>query len=101
NDSAPLFSSLEAEAGASIRLIWTPTVANFFGRVSASYLDDLVREMLDRDETDTQLRVFRSLKKGAKAAELENLFSDPETQAHWKVTPAQKARLDAWLPDCA
>lgn len=99
-DSAPLFNSLEAEAGASIRSIWTPTVANFFGRVSAAYLDGLVAELLDRDETDTQFRVFRSLKKGAKAAELENLFSDPETQARWKVTPAQKARLDAWVPDC-
>ncbi|MCP4619537.1 MAG: hypothetical protein GY844_24235, partial [Bradyrhizobium sp.] len=39
--SAEFFGLIEADAGAGIRKVWTPTAENFFSRVSADYLDTL------------------------------------------------------------
>ncbi|MDH2329215.1 ParB/RepB/Spo0J family partition protein [Cereibacter sp. SYSU M97828] len=98
-DAGPMFDLLANEAGASMRSIWTPTAANFFGRVSGAFLDALLQDLLGLEENDTAFRGFKSQKKAAKAAEMENLFSDAETQAQWNVTPEQKAKIDAWTPD--
>ena len=40
-DRDPIFAKVEAETKANIRQVWTPTAENFFGRVSADYLDAL------------------------------------------------------------
>nr|WP_010400632.1 hypothetical protein [Paracoccus sp. TRP] len=42
---------------------------------------------------------FAKLKKGEKAAKLEALFSDDDARKAHRVTEAQAARIDAWLPE--
>ncbi|WP_435170314.1 ParB/RepB/Spo0J family partition protein [Falsirhodobacter sp. 1013] len=99
-DATPLFERLEDEAGASIRAVWTPTAANFFGRVSGGTLDDLFKDLLEQDDESPAFKSFRSLKKGAKAEAMEAIFADPKG-SEWPVTDAQAAKIAEWVPDCA
>lgn len=99
-DSASLFDRLEDESGASIRAVWTPTAANFFGRVSGATLDGLFKDLLEPDDEGPAFKSFRSLKKGAKAEAMEAIFADPKG-CEWPVTDAQAARIAEWEPDCA
>ena len=94
------FALIEADSGASIRRVWTPTAENFFNRVSGGYLDDLFSDLLDLSGTDLRLKGFRAKKKADKAASMERLFSDAEYQAVQGVMADQKARIDAWVPEC-
>lgn len=97
----PAFFNLIAdEAGADIRKHWTPTAENFFGRVSAPYLVDLMCEFLDCDARDDRVSAFAKLKKAEKAEKMTKLVSDPTTQKLMGLTPKQKAKLDKWVPDC-
>ena len=95
-----MFALIEADSGASIRKVWTPTAENFFNRVSGGYLDDLLADLLDLKGTDMRLKGFRSKKKAEKVEAMENLFMDAKYQAGMGVTSEQKARIDAWVPDC-
>ena len=88
------------EAGADIRKHWTPTAENFFSRVSAGHLVDLLCEFLDCDARDERVAGFARLKKAEKAEKMERLVSDPTTQKLMGLTPDQKAKLDKWVPDC-
>ncbi len=97
----PAFFNLIAdEAGADIRKHWTPTAENFFARVSATYLIDLMCDFLDCDARDDRVAGFAKLKKAEKAEKMEMLVSDPTTQKLMGLTPDQKAKLDKWVPDC-
>lgn len=98
--SGDFFALIEADSGASIRKVWTPTAENFFNRVSGGYLDDLFSDLLDLSGTDLRLKGFRAKKKAEKAASMERLFREAEYQAVQGVTADQKARIDAWVPDC-
>lgn len=98
--SGDFFTLIEADSGASIRKVWTPTAENFFNRVSGGYLDDLFSDLLDLSGTDLRLKGFRAKKKAEKAASMERLFCEAEYQAVHGVTADQKARIDAWVPDC-
>jgi ParB family chromosome partitioning protein len=99
--AAALFEEIERESGANVRAVWRPTAANFFGRVSAAYLDDLLKNLLGLEPSNPGVKAFRGMRKADKAHAMERLFSDPEYQAVWGVTPETKARIDAWVPDCA
>lgn len=95
------FMSIVGEkAGADMREIWTPTAANCFKRHKAWQLDELFLKLLDRDETDEQYKAFVKLRKGPKDEKMHQLFHDADVQAVYKVTPEQKARIDAWVPEC-
>lgn len=97
----PAFFNLIAdEAGADIRKHWKPTAENFFARVSAPYLIDLMCEFLDCDARDDRVAAFAKLKKSEKAEKMEKLVSDPTTQKLMGLTPEQKLKLDKWVPDC-
>lgn len=97
----PAFFNLIAdEAGADIRKHWTPTAENFFSRVSAPYLIDLMCEFLDCDARDDRVVTFAKLKKAEKSEKMEKLVSDPTTQKLMGLTPEQKDKLDKWVPDC-
>ncbi|WGI21810.1 ParB/RepB/Spo0J family partition protein [Amylibacter sp. IMCC11727] len=93
-------NGVRAKVGASTRSVWTPTAENFFGRVSAPYLVALYQDLLDLNASDPEAVKFAALKKGEKAAHMEDLFAKADTQAALKVTGTQKARIDAWVPDC-
>ena len=97
---AEFFGLIAEEAGADIRRHWTPTAENFFSRVSAGQLTDLLREFLDCQPQDERVAAFAKLKKAEKAEKMEKLLSDPTTQKLMKLTPEQKAKLDTWVPDC-
>lgn len=95
----PIFDAVEAEVKANIRHVWRPTVANFFGRVNGTYLENLLADLTGCDRSSPEFKAFAGGKKKEKAATLERLFSDPETQALWKIDADKKARIDAWAPE--
>ena len=97
---ADFFGLIAEEAGADIRKRWTPTAENFFSRVSAGHLVDLLCDFLDCDARDERVAGFAKLKKAEKAEKMEKLVSDPTTQKLMGLTPDQKADLDRWVPDC-
>lgn len=94
------FALVADEAGAEIRKHWTPTAENFFSRVSAGHLSDLLCAYLDCDARDERVVAFAKLKKAEKAAKMEALMKDPTTQKLMGLTSEQKAALDRWLPEC-
>ena len=100
SDRDPIFAKVEAEAKAHIRQVWTPTAENFFGRVSADYLDALHLDLTGCDPQCNGFKAFKSQKKGEKAAGMERLFTDAAYQSAWKIDAEKKARIDAWVPDC-
>jgi ParB family chromosome partitioning protein len=97
---AEFFGLIAEEAGADIRKHWTPTAENFFSRVSAGHLVDLLCEFLDCNARGERVAAFAKLKKAEKAEKMEKLVSDPTTQKLMGLTPNQKAKLDKWMPDC-
>ncbi len=94
------FGLIADETGADIRKHWTPTAENFFSRVSAAHLVDLLCAFLECDARDERVAAFAKLKKAEKAAKMEKLLSDPTTQKLMGLTPDQKTKLDTWVPDC-
>ena len=95
-----LFEHIKGEAGASIRTVWTPNAANFFGRVSGGYLDALLADLLCAEASDDRVKAFAKMKKSEKAATMERLFSDATTQKLYALSPEQIARIGQWVPDC-
>ena len=91
---------IEAEAGASIRSIWTPTAANCFKRLNAGQLEALFMSLLDLKLDTAHAKSFAKAKKGEKAEILHKLFNEPKEQKALNVTPEQQARIDAWVPEC-
>ncbi len=98
--NADFFALIEADSGASIRKVWTPTAENFFNRVSADYLDSLHLELTGCDPECNGFKAHKAQKKAEKARCMERLFSDAEYQKAWRITAEAKARIDAWVPDC-
>ncbi len=90
---------LSEKAGADIRKVWTPTAENLFKRVSGPMLKTIYCDLLDLAPTSAEAKAFAKLKKAEKAKTLEDLFSDETKQKLLGVTPAQKARIEAWVPD--
>ena len=94
------FASLLAKkSNADLRKVWTPTAENLFKRVSGPMMEGIYCELLDLSSSDAGAKAFAKKKKVEKAEALENLFCDPTTQKLLGVTEAQKARIDAWVPD--
>ena len=56
-------------------------------------------DLLDLNPTDEKAKAFAKMKKGEKAETLEDLFADTTKQKLHGMTEAQKARIDAWVPD--
>ena len=98
--NADFFALIEADSGASIRKVWTPTAENFFNRVSADYLDSLHLDLTGCDPECNGFKAHKAQKKAEKARCMERLFSDAEYQKAWRITAEAKARIDAWVPDC-
>ncbi|MEP5729312.1 MAG: hypothetical protein ABJL67_08040 [Sulfitobacter sp.] len=82
-----------------VRENFTPTAANFFGRVGGPYLVDLWRELLDLPENHPTATTFAKLKKCEKAEMMEALFCDPETRKAHNISEVQGKRIDTWLPE--
>lgn len=100
HSTSTLFANVAELAGADMRSIWTPTKADFFGRMKSDHLDDLMVELTGLDRNDTRIKTFCGQKKGGKAEGLEDLFTDPKVQALWGLDENGAKRLAEWLPDC-
>lgn len=97
-----LFDVILGRTEANIRSIWTPTAANFFSRVSAPYLTDLLKSLLEVEDDDDRIKAFVKMKKGEKAVEMEKLFSGDQTYRKLNaITKNQATRIDAWFPEDA
>jgi len=95
-----LAALIEKETQPCTREVWTPTAANFFGRIGGAYLSDLWRDLLGLAAEHPTGASFDKLKKAEKAAKLEALFNgDPALRSVLGVTDAQAAKIDAWLPE--
>jgi len=95
-----LMALIEKATQPNIREIWTPTAANFFGRVGGPYMSDLWRELLDLPVDHPTATSFDKLKKGEKAAKLEALFrGDHDLLNALGVTGEQADKIAVWLPE--
>jgi len=98
--SPEFMSEIEVETGADIRAIWTPSAENCFKRLKGPQLDALYLAMLDLEADSAAYKAYAKSKKGEKNEALQKLFNDPEHQTVCGVTADQKARIDAWVPEC-
>lgn len=73
-------SEIEAEVGANIRSIWTPTATNCFKRLNGGQLDVLYAGFWDLKLDDAAYKAFLKLRKGDKVAAMRCLFHDPGRQ---------------------
>ncbi|WP_339115629.1 ParB N-terminal domain-containing protein [Thioclava sp. GXIMD2076] len=95
-----LVALIEKETQPNTREVWTPTAANFFGRVGGPYMADLWRDLLDLSADHPTATGFDKLKKGEKAAKLEALFrGDHELRSALGITDEQADKIAAWLPE--
>lgn len=95
-----LAALIEKETQPNTREVWTPTAANFFGRVGGPYMADLWRDLLDLSDDHPTATGFDKLKKGEKAAKLEALFrGDHELRSALGITDEQADKIAAWLPE--
>ena len=98
--SKDMAAMLDKETQPNIRVVWTPTAANFFSRVGGGYLDDLWRDLLDLAPDHPTATTFAKMKKGEKAERLEALFrGDMDLRSALAVTEEQAAKIAAWLPE--
>ncbi|WP_299682713.1 ParB/RepB/Spo0J family partition protein [uncultured Roseobacter sp.] len=81
------------------REVWSPTAANFFGRIGGPYMVAIWCDLLELAEDHPTVTSFAKLKKGEKAAKLEALFVQSDLRGALQLTEAQIARIDAWLPE--
>jgi hypothetical protein len=58
------------------------------------------KNLLDLNLDTEDYRAFAKSKRGEKNEAMHKLFSDPKHQEMCGVTANQKARIDAWVPDC-
>ncbi len=91
---------IEAETGADIRAIWTPTVENCFKRLKSAQLDAIFMTWLELDETSDIFKGFAKSKKGEKNIIMHKLVSDQDYRDAAAVTKEQAALIDQWVPDC-
>lgn len=98
--SHAFMEKIEAEIGADIRAIWTPSDLNCFKRLKGDQLDALFKDLLELDEYTEDNREFEKMKKGEKVKTMHSLFHDAKYRAAMRVTPQQAAKIAAWVPDC-
>ncbi len=95
-----LAALIEKETQPNTREVWTPTAANFFGRVGGPYMADLWRDLLDLSDDHPTATGFDKLKKGEKAAKLEALFrGDHDLRSALGITDEQADKIAVWLPE--
>jgi len=90
---------IEALAETDIRALWRPTLANFWGRCRAPYLDAVWGE-LGLADYDDLAETWSKAKTKEKAEILARLF-DPASGAREAagLGPKVRATIDTWLPE--
>jgi len=90
---------VEDLAGADIRKVWQPNLANCFGRMGAKALVSTYVELLQPDDGDDRFTAFQAMKKKDKAKELDDLFNSHELREAYGLSRETGQRIDAWLPE--
>ncbi|ATG38115.1 ParB/RepB/Spo0J family partition protein (plasmid) [Phaeobacter piscinae] len=98
--SADFMADIEAEIGADVRSIWTPSATNCFKRLKGHQLDALYQYLLDLTDDSAAFKSFAKTKKGEKNEAMHKLFNDSAHQDALGVTSEQKDRIATWVPDC-
>ena len=80
------------------REVWTPTAANFFGRVGGPYMVEIWRDLLELAEDHPTVTTFAKLKKGEKAAKLEALFTQSDMRSRSEERRIGKECRSRWSP---
>lgn len=96
-----LAAMIDKEVKADPREVWTPTAANFWGRVPGSYRCTVWCDLLGLKEDHPTATTFAKMKKADQCDRLEKLFTDPGFRTAQGVTEAQAERIGHWLPDLA
>ena len=91
-DANPLAEMIGSLAAPDVRKVWKPT-ASFLKRLKAGQLD-AVMQHIDGDQLPSG---FAKMKKGEKVERLHRIFAGEKGIP--PLTPQQKARADAWLPE--
>ncbi|AET73325.1 ParB family protein [Emiliania huxleyi virus PS401] len=92
---------LMEQAGADIRSLWRPTLANFLGRCPADVLDAIRDQLFPVSSIAPEaLATWGAMKKKDKAEVLATLFdTTPETIKAHGLTDDMVERLDTWIPE--
>ncbi|NEX45213.1 ParB/RepB/Spo0J family partition protein [Pseudotabrizicola algicola] len=93
----PFVDAINARQPINARSLWTPNAANFFGRVSAGYLDALWRELVP--DEGSRHAGFESLTKKEKVKELDQLFNGHELREAMGLSREVNTKIDNWLPE--
>lgn len=93
----PFVDAIHARQPINARTLWTPNSTNFFGRVSAGYLDALWRQLVP--DEGSRHAGFAALAKKEKVKEIDRLFSDWSFREAMALSREDNARIDAWLPE--
>lgn len=93
----PIVDAINTRQPINARSLWTPNAGNFFGRVSAGYLDALWRELVP--DEGSRHAGFEGLPKKEKVKELDRLFSDWNYRETLGLSREVNAKIDAWLPE--
>ncbi|XAI95578.1 ParB family protein [Nostoc phage Nsp-JY21] len=93
----PIVDAINARQPINARTLWTPNAANFFGRVSAGYLDALWRELVP--DEGSRHAGFESLTKKEKVKELDQLFNGHELREAMGLSREINTKIDNWLPE--
>lgn len=89
---SPLAEAVASMAGINTRSVWTPG-ESFLKRLKGPQLDQVMADIMG----DGLPAAFAKMKKAEKVARLAKIFAGEKTIP--PLTPAQKARADAWLPE--
>lgn len=83
-----------------LRTVWRPTASNFFGRIAVPQLDAIHEELTGVDPEYSLAKTCKAMKKGAKAALLEDLFTaGSDARKLYALDDAALAKVDAWVPE--
>lgn len=93
-----LTDEMERLAGAAVRAIWQPNVANCFGRLPSAALIGIYAELLLPEDGDDRFAAFQAMKKRDQAKELDDLFHDFSVREAYGIDRETGARIDAWAP---
>lgn len=94
----PFADWLWEDLAAAPRRLWTPTLANFFGRLRTPALDGIWAQLFAGVDPDKDAAWAR-LKTRDKQAELAALFTSADHREAWGMSRDLAARVDAWMPE--
>lgn len=89
---------LAEEVDARPRDHWTPTKANFFGRLRNAMLDSIWGALFAGEDEEKDA-AWAKMKGKDKAAELDALFNSDDHREAWGMSRELRVKVDSWMPE--